>query len=334
MFTVKYIFLVVLIFSNFFCNDNKTNEGKDSSLIPKKNDQYNKELNSTKSFAIVKSNGGLRLREDTNLNSKVITIIPNGQLVEFLELTSVKITIGSLTDNFVKIRYNSFIGYVFGGFIIYKHQENVRLFKEIMITENSKYSLKIIGRNLYQQNNTLHQASCEFFNIVECYTYVFDKNNKMLFSNITDRTLNFIKWIDEDNILFRGGLGDEGTVFRKEIIYQLPSLEKKYYLDYYINFPVMSKDIKKNYLDVKKCIKNSCLRFYMINFKLKIFKFNNDLKDEFVLSEYTYIPVEDKDIKDYSYYFFELIEDYNNIKFRVNNNHLNYNLQKEIIEKN
>ncbi len=69
---------------------------------------------------VVTSKGGLRLRESPDLNGTKIDLIPEGGMVELLEVSGDEVTISGTTGRWSRVRWKHKTGWVFGGFLSVK----------------------------------------------------------------------------------------------------------------------------------------------------------------------------------------------------------------------
>ena len=65
----------------------------------------------------VKSEIGLNMRESPNLSAAVVTLLANNARVIINEIDSQFFTIQGETSQWLRVRYNSFVGWIFGGFV-------------------------------------------------------------------------------------------------------------------------------------------------------------------------------------------------------------------------
>src|SRR5512136_98988 len=61
---------------------------------------------------------GLRMRENPQLNAKVVATLQNGLQVELLEEKDPEITIDGKKGRWTKVSYDAWTGWVFGGFLV------------------------------------------------------------------------------------------------------------------------------------------------------------------------------------------------------------------------
>jgi uncharacterized protein YgiM (DUF1202 family) len=66
------------------------------------------------------SKGGLRLRDTPDQKGEIITVIPEGEKVEMIEVTGEELTIAGTSGKWSRIRWRDKSGWVFGGFLTAK----------------------------------------------------------------------------------------------------------------------------------------------------------------------------------------------------------------------
>ncbi|MCB1179575.1 MAG: SH3 domain-containing protein [Leptospiraceae bacterium] len=112
---INKIILLLLMFSNFsYCKDKSNVEAKESEISkPTKKS----EIENYEKTLYIDARGGLRMRDDFELNSKVITLIPEREEVQAIERTKDNFKIDGKEDRWVKVKFKEHTGWVFGGFL-------------------------------------------------------------------------------------------------------------------------------------------------------------------------------------------------------------------------
>ncbi len=84
----------------------------------KKNEDKKDSDKEISEFRFVWAKGGLRLRKNSTLKSKIVTLLPNGSKVGILEEKGKILKIAGKKGKWTKVKYKKHIGWAFGGFII------------------------------------------------------------------------------------------------------------------------------------------------------------------------------------------------------------------------
>lgn len=193
-------------------------------------------------YYIVTAAGGLKLREEPNLNSKTMGLIPEGDIVEYLEEAGEEFTVEGRTKRFYKINWQEKTGYAFGGFLDDGSEQSFGIIdpgktKGYKILPNSK---KVMSPNetKYYHQLTLNnpgsmsgiEKSCNHkYGGIYCYAIVYDsRTNKVVYSRTVDSGY-WDSWINEKDILIRSDFGDEGTSWNGYTVFRFA--ENKVLLD-------------------------------------------------------------------------------------------------------
>jgi len=118
---------------------------------------------------------GIKLREDKNLDSKILINIPYGEKVIVLNETLDYFEIDNIIGNWVKIRYKDIEGYVFGGYLSVLPAPSRKHFSVGEIYSLKEYNSvyynnkgKLISKN---ENDYLFKIyfTMERVSVVECF---------------------------------------------------------------------------------------------------------------------------------------------------------------------
>jgi hypothetical protein len=74
-------------------------------------------------FRTVTSGPGLRMRDKPDISGKIITTIPDKEIVDVLEEKGATLTISGATGRWCKVKWYDNTGWVFGGFLIYSSMD-------------------------------------------------------------------------------------------------------------------------------------------------------------------------------------------------------------------
>ncbi|GHT57742.1 hypothetical protein FACS1894109_10550 [Spirochaetia bacterium] len=129
---MKNLLFMCLIIANF-CACVKSNNTQNDPIGETINTSDVKQINSSEDFNLQKSSDekvanasevkyinspeGLNLREFSKIDSKVITTIPNGSMVELLSINSDSVVIDGIKDYWHFVNYGNITGWVFGGYL-------------------------------------------------------------------------------------------------------------------------------------------------------------------------------------------------------------------------
>ena len=172
---------------------------------------------------IVQAKGGLKLRTEPNLNSKVITVIPEGEIVQYIESTDASYTVDDIDGDFFKIQWKGNVGYSFGGYLYqgFYREPKFSYFlieKQISPTGNvyfSTYTADTTKKDCYR-NLQECKENCNVKYGKRCIVQVRTMDGKLVFQiNRRDIELNnelggaWIKWIDDDRVYIDDSWGDD-----------------------------------------------------------------------------------------------------------------------------
>lgn len=129
MFKLDKILLLFILITLLFitgCNGENKENNNEIELTKEEESELSKELKAhddMQTRAIdneprwVVADGGLKLREDFNLESKEIMVIPDGEMVTITEELISEEEINGVTGHWTKIEYYRERGWVFGGYL-------------------------------------------------------------------------------------------------------------------------------------------------------------------------------------------------------------------------
>lgn len=245
-------------------NENNRNNLKDNKLISLEDNEYSSPI-----LMIVKANGGLRIREKPDKNSKKIGLIPDGQeIVSYGEILDYQ-TIDGKLGRWMLIKYKGISGYSFSGFLtpadfISENQENGEkitnkfIIKLIPDIENFQYfsSKDMRERRVGDgEISVIYDKSMENFRVI-----TFSPNNFPC-NDFTAYCYNFI--LENDKIILSDmnhySFGSPIDFSPKEVIFEIKygcgGSCDSYIQQYLYNFNLLTKSITgtSNYESTNDC---------------------------------------------------------------------------------
>ncbi|MBM9502254.1 SH3 domain-containing protein [Leptospira sp. 201903071] len=124
----KITIIILLLISTFNCTSKETIQVKRESL---------------KGYFSVNAEGGLRLRENPNIQAKIILTIPESKIVYVLEEVGEIETNDEKKGKWVKLEYKRTIGYAFGPFLAKVERDLSNFKNKSLKLGNSKSHTKI-----------------------------------------------------------------------------------------------------------------------------------------------------------------------------------------------
>ena len=151
----------------------------------------------------VKAPSGLNLRESPSIKSKNIALIPDNSKVDVLEIASKEEKIGDMLAPWIKIRFKTNTGWVFGGFVYKKNLElknpdGTLILREWTRGENCNY-------NYYQPP--------------QCITEIYNSKSGKL--ERKDTLSGIIRWYDNRRLLLKEEIGDCGAMVLAHSVYDV-----------------------------------------------------------------------------------------------------------------
>lgn len=197
---------------------------KPAATVPPLPAKYTK--NSDQAMIFVKSSGGLKMRENPDLQSKTLTVIPDGAAVDFKEDSGAEITVDGIKGRFLKVDYNEQYGYAFSGFMDISHNEGViQGYKFLSRREGS-------GNYWYETYTTASESNPDesrcntMYASIFCIYRVFRTNNVFLFDsrNIQNEDpYTWGEWISETKIQLDKSFADDGCSFTRKAVFDVIS---------------------------------------------------------------------------------------------------------------
>lgn len=221
------IFILILI-STFNCTSKDTIQEKRRPL---------------KGFYSVNAEGGLRLRENSNIQSKIILTIPEGKIVNILEEVGEIETHNDKTGKWVKVEFERTTGYVFGPFLarvkrdlnnfkdkfikLGNGKDHTKIFETLIESKLPESYDQIKDQRPYKSNEfrlenyvvrnnysvisiSPRKESCAGYLHSYCYNFIL-KNGKVINTDMNRESYGELTHISKKAAFFNisGGEGDE-----------------------------------------------------------------------------------------------------------------------------
>ncbi len=182
---------------------------------------------------LVRSTGGLKLRDQPDLNGKTVTVIPDGSFVEFIEDSGVEIEAEGKKGNFFKIRFEDKEGYSFSGLIDFsKEEDKIFGYREINRTEGSKFYFRTFTSEKDKASD--FQNCNRKYSDLNCFYIVYNDKNVPVAESGKTRDYTWTEWSDEHLIELDASFGDGGcdltkkakfNVYKKSIVDEISKTE-------------------------------------------------------------------------------------------------------------
>ncbi|MDX1958393.1 MAG: SH3 domain-containing protein [Leptospiraceae bacterium] len=179
----------------------------------------------------VSSNGGLRMREEPKLTSKVVVVVPDEALVTFIKDTGIEVTAENLTGTFFEIEFDGKTGYAFSELMKYE-RKNGEVHGFFLVKENSNYSkyyYKALSNEPVNQGFECNQK----YSTLNCFILVYTLSHKLVLdSREIPETgeYEYGSWEGDDTILLSYGWGDDGCSVESKAVLNVPT--KKFTVTY------------------------------------------------------------------------------------------------------
>lgn len=188
---------------------------------------------------LVESHGGLKLREKPDLNSKTLTVIPNGSFVSFLEDTDLEIEAESKKGKFFKIQYMDYIGYSFSGLLNFRNSAAGEIFGYYEVTSNigNRYTYKgftsdkafIEAHKTRQMDQNREPSRCNGKYVsgsYQCIYSIFTNEGRfvMTFKVSGGYEWEWQEWISDTEIQADASFTDAGCDITRKAVFSVTSM--------------------------------------------------------------------------------------------------------------